>query len=130
MKQPVKYKRNLKPFARKLRKNSTPGEIILWDKVLSARKFHGFQFNRQFPLGSFIVDFICRKLNLIIEVDGYSHNFKYEEDLRREEFLKGLGYNILRFDELEVRMDLDNVIRVLEGYFEEHEGKSLLVLPA
>ncbi|MFO7655822.1 MAG: endonuclease domain-containing protein [Bacteroidales bacterium] len=124
MKEPVIYRRNLKPFARKLRKNSTPGEIVLWDKVLKTRKFHGFQFNRQFPLGNYIVDFICRKLNLIIEVDGYSHNFKYEEDMRREEFLKGLGYNILRFDEMEVRLDLDNVIRVLEGYLEQQIGKS------
>ncbi len=122
MKKPIKYKKSLKPFARTLRKNSTPGEILLWNNVLRARKFYGYQFNRQFPVGNYIVDFICRKLKLIIEVDGYSHNFKFEEDKKRDEFLTELGYNVLRFAETEVRHDLNNVIRVLEGYMNQFVG--------
>ena len=78
------YNKQLKPLARKLRNNSTPGEIKLWSEVLRARKMAGYQFNRQFAIKidelNIIVDFICRKLKLIIEVDGYSHNFKYKDD--------------------------------------------------
>jgi len=65
--------RNLKPFARKLRKVGTKGEAILWSDVLKARKMKGYQFNRQFIMETYIVDFVSRKLKLIIEIDGNSH---------------------------------------------------------
>jgi len=67
-------------------------------------------------MDDYIVDFISRKLKLIIEVDGYSHRFKHEEDKIRDKILKKLGYIVVRFSEKEVRNDLDNVIRVLESY--------------
>lgn len=47
-------------------------EILLWQK-LRAGQFRGYSFNRQKPLGNYIVDFYCRKLNLVIEIDGDSH---------------------------------------------------------
>ena len=65
----------IKQYSRDLRNNSTTGEITLWSKVLRAKKMYGYQFNRQFVIEYYIVDFVCRKLKLIIEVDGYSHNF-------------------------------------------------------
>ena len=46
-----------------------------------------------------IVDFICRKLKLIIELNGYSHNFKHNQDKIRDEKLSKYGYRILRFEE-------------------------------
>lgn len=64
---------------------------------------------------SIIVDFICRELKLIIEVDGYSHSFKYDQDLLRDEKLAEKGYKVLRFSERDVKSDLGNVIRVIEG---------------
>lgn len=110
------YNKNLKSFARKLRNNSTPGEIKLWSEVLRGRKFFNLQFNRQFSIDNYIVDFICRKLMLVIEIDGYSHNFKYNEDKIRDEHLNKLGYTVLRFQESEVQFDLENVIRGLESF--------------
>ncbi|MDZ7716269.1 MAG: DUF559 domain-containing protein [Balneolaceae bacterium] len=110
------YNKEHKELARKLRKEGTKGEAILWSEVLRAKKFHGYQFNRQFCIDDYIVDFISRKLKLIIEVDGYSHNFKYEKDKLRDERLNKLGYTVVRFTEKEVREDLHNVIRVLESY--------------
>src|SRR5699024_2450119 len=110
------YNKKHKELARNLRKDGTKGEAILWSEVLRARKFHGYQFNRQFCIKDYIVDFISRKLKLIVEVDGYSHNFKYEEDRLRDKKLKSLGYTTVRFSEKEVRNDLGNVIRVLESY--------------
>jgi len=115
-----KYNRNqsLKEYSRELRNNSTLGEIILWKKVLRARKFHGYQFNRQFIIGNFIVDFICRKLKLIIEVDGYSHQFKHKQDAERDKILGELGYTVLRIKEAEVRHRLDDVVWQLEKFLE------------
>lgn len=110
------YNKKNKELARKLRKEGTKGEAILWSEVLRAKQFYGYQFNRQFCFDDYIVDFISRKLNLVIEVDGYSHTFKYDEDKLRDKRLQELGYTTVRFSEREVRNDLENVIRVLESY--------------
>ena len=71
---------------------------------------YGYQFNRQYPIGNYIVDFICRKLNLIIEIDGSSHLSKSVSDKERQDYLEGLGYVIIRFSEAEVVYRLDDVI--------------------
>ena len=89
------YNRRLKSLARNLRNDSTPGEIRLWSEVLRARNFYDYQFNRQFPIGNYIVDFISRKLKLIIEVDGKSHEFKIDEDRKRDQYLNELGYRVV-----------------------------------
>ncbi|MEP0986963.1 endonuclease domain-containing protein [Ekhidna sp.] len=111
---------NLKQLARNQRNNSTPAEIKLWSELLRARGFYGYQFNRQFVIENYIVDFVCRKLKLVIEIDGRSHQFKVEDDKMRDEFLEGLGYNVVRFSEGEVIKDFNNVIRTLEAYLPEN----------
>jgi very-short-patch-repair endonuclease len=110
VKQSIQYNRNLKPLARNLRNGGTKGEAILWYYALKARKMYGYQFNRQFPIGNYIVDFICRKLNLIIEIDGNSHLSKSEPDRIRQDYLEVQGYEILRFSEAEVVHRLDDVV--------------------
>lgn len=70
-----------------------------------------------------IVDFICRKLKLIIEIDGYSHNFKFEEDSIRDQKLKDAGYTVLRFSEQNIRHDLDNVTAEIQQKIEELEAR-------
>jgi len=119
----IDYNKDLKSFSRELRNNSTLGEILLWNQ-LKAGKMMGFKFNRQKPIGNFIVDFYCKKLNLAIEVDGYSHQFKSEKDLKRENELKKMGLNILRFSEQECRKQMMNVVRAIEGWIEENKKKS------
>lgn len=53
----------------------------------------GFQFLRQRPIENFIADFMCKGLNLIIEIDEYSHQFKNEDDIQRDERLNQLGFH-------------------------------------
>jgi very-short-patch-repair endonuclease len=80
------------------------------------QKKTGYQFNRQFSIGNYIVDFISRKLKLIIEIDGNSHN-SYEQgikDYEREKVLKELGYTIIRFKEMEVTHRIDEVVGKIE----------------
>ena len=110
MKHPIQYNKNLKPMARCLRSEGTKGEAILWFYALKAKKMYGYQFNRQFSMDNYIVDFICRRLNLIIEIDGSSHFTKSESDRERQDYLEGLGYVILRFSEAEVVHRLDDVV--------------------
>ena len=106
-----KYFRNtdLKPLSRELRTYGTKGEAVLWKMVLKARLMKGYQFNRQFIIESYIVDFICRKLNLIIEIDGSSHITKGSEDYNRQVRLEELGFIVLRFSEYEVLGALEDV---------------------
>ncbi|MBL4652537.1 MAG: DUF559 domain-containing protein [Flavobacteriales bacterium] len=113
------YNKNLKPLARNLRNDSTQGEIILWSQVLRAKKMCGYAFNRKFSLQlnetNMIVDFISRKLKPVIEIDGYSHNFKEGIDEVRDKILSEHGYTVLRILESDVKHDLNNVVRIIEA---------------
>ena len=113
----VTYSPYLKEKARELRNNSTLGEILLWKK-LKRKQCYGFDFHRQKPILNYIVDFYCYKLKLIIEIDGYSHQFKTEEDKERDLKLLEVGFTVLRFEEGEVRHNLDLVLQRLSIFIE------------
>lgn len=114
----IDYNKNLKQFSRNHRNQSTLGEILLWMQLRSGQML-GHKFNRQKPLSNYIVDFYCKKLNLVIEVDGYSHQFKTKEDEEREKHLKEMGLYILRFTEQDCRKNMLNVARAIESWIEE-----------
>jgi very-short-patch-repair endonuclease len=109
------YNKNLKHYARENRLDGTKGEAILWKKILRAKKT-GYQFNRQFSIENYIVDFISRELKLIIEIDGSSHDSAVQsaKDLDRENALRELGYTIIRFKEVEVTHQVDEVVDKIE----------------
>ncbi len=110
----AKYNKNLKPLARNLRKFGTKGEAILWRDALKAKQYWPYQFNRQLIIGDYIVDFVCRKLKLIIEIDGSSHFAKNEEDFNRQQFLESLGFTVLRFAESLVVYRIDDVVTEID----------------
>jgi very-short-patch-repair endonuclease len=114
----IPYNTNLKAIARKLRNESTPGEILLW-KELSNKKFFGYDFHRQKPLLNYIVDLYCYELELVIEIDGMYHNNEEQfiKDNLRDSELKEHGLTIIRFTELEIKNDMINVFRTLEGHY-------------
>ena len=118
----IPYNRNLKELAKKLRKNSTKAEIILWQK-LKRKQMYGYDFHRQKPIDNYILDFYCYELNLVIEVDGYSHEFLevYQKDTIKEMKMLELGINVLRFTDNQVLKDTENVLRAIEFYIEEFE---------
>ena len=107
----IPYNPKLKPLAKILRSNSTLGEILLWLEIKN--RALGYLFNRQVPLDNYIVDFFCKNLKLAIEIDGSSHDHKYDADLARTNNLENYGITIIRFDEKEVRKNMDNVLRVI-----------------
>lgn len=113
----IHYESKLKRLSRELRENSTLSEVLFWNE-LRARKMKGYQFMRQKPIGSYRVDFYCSKLNLIIEIDGDSHSQKFEEDVIRQNELEKAGLNFLRFDDKEVKQDINNVLRTFEYWIE------------
>jgi very-short-patch-repair endonuclease len=78
----IPYNPNLKEIAKQLRKNSTPSEILLW-RYLKGKQMFCYDFDRQKPIDNFIVDFFCNELTLAIEIDGDTHNYKFEEDRKK-----------------------------------------------
>ena len=82
----------------------------------------GYTFNRQKPLGKYIVDFYCKPLKLVIEVDGGYHEEESQKikDSERQQLLEEMSLNFLRFTEKEVRKNIDSVLRVIESYILSH----------
>jgi very-short-patch-repair endonuclease len=117
------YDRNLTSRARENRRNPTPAETLLWQKVLRGKQFNQYKFLRQKPIGSYIVDFYCAELRLVIEIDGDSHAEQLDYDARRTEALNRLGLNVLRYANRDVLNNLpglyDNLLIHIES--QSHE---------
>ncbi len=113
----IYYNPRLKKIAQWLRNNSTRSEIKLWENLKEKQMF-GYDFHRQKPLLNFIVDFYCYELNLVIELDGYSHQFNeiLMKNQNKQDQLERLGLNVLRFDDDEVMNEINNVLNEIEGY--------------
>ena len=98
----------------------TLAEVLLW-KELKHKKMFGFDFDRQRPVGEYIVDFYCKDLNLAIEIDGRSHDYKLQDDVQRQKRLEILGVRFLRFWDHEVKSDKNLVLKKIEGWIRAHE---------
>ncbi|KAA9340530.1 endonuclease domain-containing protein [Adhaeribacter soli] len=121
----IPYKPYLKKLARQLRLNSTLSEVLLWNE-LKQKKMHGYDFDRQKPIDDFIVDFYCKQLKLAIEIDGDSHDHKFENDISRQQRLETLGGSFLRFCDLEVKRDMRNVLRTISAWIlNRHDQQGL-----
>jgi very-short-patch-repair endonuclease len=96
--------------ARELRRNMTDAEKHLWYS-LRAHRMDGHKFRRQHALGQYIVDFVCLRSRLIIEVDGGGHGEEAREalDAQRTAYLEKLGFRVMRFWNTDVLTDLDTV---------------------
>lgn len=116
----IPYKPYLKQLAKQLRQNSTLSETLLWNE-LKNKQLLGLDFDRQKPLGNYIIDFYCKDLMLAIEVDGDSHDYKYEEDRTRQSELEKLGISFIRFEDAAVKQDMPNVLRKIEVWVKEHQ---------
>jgi very-short-patch-repair endonuclease len=88
-------------------------EGMLW-QVLRQRP-DGFKFRYQHPIGRCIVDFYCAAVRLVIEVDGESHTMgdNPQRDSRRDQWLRGQGLHVLRFNATDVIRDLQSVVTAI-----------------
>ena len=104
-------------IAEVLRKNMTPAEVELWE-ALKGNKLNSTKFRRQHPISQFIVDFYCHKYRLVIELDGSVHELEdqKERDEGREAMLKDLGLIVIRFSNMEVKNNLNQVLTTISDY--------------
>ncbi len=116
----IHYNPKLKQLSRELRNNSTLSEVLLWNE-LKGRKIKGYQFMRQKPIDNYIVDFFCGKLKLIIEIDGDSHIYKQEKDETRQRRLEDLGLTVMRFNDLEVKRQMNGVLGAIASWIDDFD---------
>lgn len=114
----IPYSPDLKPLAKLLRNNMTLSEVLLWNK-LKQKQMKNMDFDRQRPILNYIVDFYCKDLMLAIEIDGNSHNQKMEQDKIRQEKMEREGVFFLRFTDIEIKKDINNVLRTIEIKIDE-----------
>lgn len=100
------------------------GEILLWKK-LRAGTMMTYSFNRQKPLNQYIVDFYCKPLNLVMEIDGEYHNEPVQrvKDKERQQILESMELNFLRFSEQQIRKDIETVLNSIKAYILSYEEK-------
>ena len=120
----IPYNPKLKTLARELRNKSTKSEIKLW-KHIKGKQIMGFDFHRQKPLLDYIADFYCAELNLVIELDGYSHQLEevVAKDKQKEMAFGKYGIKVLRFNDNEVFKNINGVLKTIENFIidcEEH----------
>ena len=98
-------------FVRNLRNEPTEAEHRLW-YYLRDKRLSRYRFRRQHPIPPYIADFCCVEKRLIIELDGSQHadekHLAYDQT--RDEFLKNQNFQILRFWNNQVLMEIDYVL--------------------
>ncbi|MEM7747043.1 MAG: DUF559 domain-containing protein [Pseudomonadota bacterium] len=110
--------------ARTLRSRPISAETALWQK-LRGRRLGGLKFIRQAPVSSFFVDFLCRELKIIVEVDGATHATEHEKqsDAVRTAHLEGEGYRVYRVQNTDIYHNIDGVLDTLLDFCQSCEGQ-------
>ena len=106
--QSVSYE--MRERAKKLRREMTPAEKILWKEV-RANRLIGLHFRRQQIIHGYFADFYCHQHSLIVELDGGIHDLQKEYDAEREAYLLALGFRIIRFRNEEITENLKDVLQ-------------------
>jgi len=122
----MKEKGGITKLARKLRRDMTSAESLLWQELRN-RKLGNFKFNRQFPviyreiLGKkefFILDFYCSERKIAVELDGPIHDKQTFYDATRDQILNELGIKVLRYKNEEVKqmgLLLEKILNEMNG---------------
>ncbi|MBX9729069.1 MAG: endonuclease domain-containing protein [Sphingopyxis sp.] len=93
-----------------MRNEPTEPEKRLW-RHLSNGNLAGFKFRRQTVIGRYICDFSCPSNELIMEVDGDTHD--PATDALRDAVLSRQGYTVLRFTNADVMHNMEGVLETI-----------------
>ncbi len=112
-------------FARELRKKRTPAEQLLWERIRK-KALRGFRIRQQHPIGSYIADFYCNEVGLVVEVDGGVHDQieQKERDRLRDLAMRNHGLTILRITNQSILEDIDSVLLEIEKALLEKASNS------
>jgi very-short-patch-repair endonuclease len=113
------YNPALKERAKELRKAGNLSEVILWNQIKN-KQLLGLDFDRQKIIGNYIVDFYCKSLGIVIEIDGITHDGKIEYDSKRDAYLKECGLKVIHISDLDVKKNLEGVLEFLKNEIQKH----------
>ena len=109
------YNPNLKQKAKELRCASNLFEVLLWNQIKN-KQLDGLDFNRQKIIGNYIVDFYCAERQVVIEIDGCSHDQKIQYDAKREAYLLSLSLTVIHLLDSDVGHNLSGVMTFLKNH--------------
>jgi very-short-patch-repair endonuclease len=120
----IPYNPKLKELAKKLRQTMTFSEVKLWNEIKNGQLM-GYDFDRQRPIGNYIVDFYCKDLMLALEIDGITHHDEKVilKDKFRQEELEMAGVSFLRFDALLCINKVEAVVKEIARWILDYEEK-------
>lgn len=118
-------------LAKTFRKRMTHAEVQVWQR-LRRRQIMGAYFRRQVPIGSFVVDFLCARARLVVEIDGAQHAWRQRYDDARTRYLETRGYTVIRFWNHDVFNNLEGVVEMIAAHLQRPMklGKKLPPRPA
>ncbi len=111
MGRPFSRTRDETETARELRRDVSKTERRLWSHLRSGKM--GAPFRRQHSLGPYFADYCCVPLKLVVEVDGPLHDA--QRDAARDEQIKCLGFDTMRFSAQEIDENLEGVVATIYG---------------
>ena len=109
------YNPELRAQARKLRQAGVLSEVLVWQQ-LHKGKFKGYDFDRQKIIGNYIVDFYCGNCDVVIEIDGNTHDCTAEHEIQRDIFLKSLGLTVIHILAEDVLNNMRQVMEILRSH--------------
>lgn len=114
----------LTAIARKLRKDQTPTEGLLWQQLRASRL--GYKFYRQHPIGRYVADFCCPAWKLVVEVDDGHHDEPEQksQDHERDAFLADQGFTVIRVWSNEVQNNIDGVVQKILDVLKQFSNPS------
>ena len=121
----IPYNPKLKELAKKLRKTMTFSEVKVWNELKNGQLM-GYDFDRQRPIGNYIVDFYCKDLLLALEIDGITHQDErvmFKDGIRQKE-LEMLGVTFIRFDAMLCVNKVEAIVREVGRWISEYEKKN------
>jgi very-short-patch-repair endonuclease len=97
--------------ARELRNESTKAEKALWKALKEGHL--SVKFRRQYPIGPYFADIVCKEKKLVIEIDGGQHDPASNNEKTRTVYLQKSVYRVLRFWNNEVLGNIEGVMEII-----------------
>ena len=115
------YNKRLKTLLPQKRKAGVLCEVLFWKQVHNG-KFHQIDFDRQRIIGNYIVDFYSKNLGLVVEIDGWIHDFTQDDDRKRQQKLESYGLKVFRISNHDILYNMTVAVRALEDFIIEWYG--------
>jgi len=104
--------------SRELRKAGVLSEVIFWQTFKKKNTFN-WDIDRQVIIGNYIVDFLIPELGIIFEIDGSTHNFKYDYDKERDNFFESYDLKVVHIRDVDVLQNIDVVYNFVINCIDE-----------